>query len=336
MKIQKIILICLLFSPLFSDIPENNDFYDNTKTFSLTGPEIRVCGEIKNPGKVDFSGLRLRSVIVREAVFKDDKPAFVGSYRYDGYSLFDILKEFYVDKKNQAEFNSVIDLLVLVENQKGEKAVFTWGEIYYPTVLHRILIATRMARIVPSKTGEQWPIGKNTKLVCAQDLVSERNVEHPVRITIFSAPVRLKANKSNPDKDLGKIGLFQSGQKIREIINLEPGLENRTYPSVFYGRGRGFHGIQYFRGSLFKSLLQKDFKFNKKNIQSGYFMVAAVDGYRIAVSFSELFNRNDQTDFLIIDNGKDSGKGRFRLFPAADFFSDRAIYAINSIYFFKQ
>jgi hypothetical protein len=82
-----------------------------------------------------------------------------------------------------------------------------------------------------------------------------------------------------------------------------------------------------------KSVLEKDFEFNRKNIRSGYFVISGADGYRIAVSFSELFNRNDQTDFLIIDKGENTKKGRFRLFPAADFFSDRAVYAVQTIRF---
>jgi hypothetical protein len=336
MRLMFFILIVVVFFPSFSQTKENNDFYDNSKTFSLSGPCIEIFGEVKNPGKVDFSRLSLRSVIVREVVFRDNKPAFVGSYRYDGYSLFDILREYHVNKKNRAEFDSVIDLMVAVENQQGEKVVFSWGEIFYPVELHRILVAFRVARIVPSKTGELWPLGKTTKLVCAYDLVTERNIKNPAKITVFSAPVQLTASKSNPDENGGGICLLKNKQKIRKITRLVPGLEKRIYPSIFYGRGRGFHGIQYFSGTLFKSVLQKDFDFNKENIRSGYFVVAAVDGYRITLSYSELCNRNDQADILIIDRGVGDRQGRFRLFPAPDFFSDRAIYAINSIYFFNQ
>ncbi len=95
---------------------ENNDFYDNEKTYELKTGKIMIDGEITNPGYVDFGKLKLRSLIVKEAKFKGDKVYFVCSYRYDGYSLFDILKERYIDKKNKKEFESVIDLLVIIEN----------------------------------------------------------------------------------------------------------------------------------------------------------------------------------------------------------------------------
>jgi hypothetical protein len=328
-----LILIALFFIPLHPDTQENNDFYDNSETHVLSGPGIEVCGEVSNPGKVNLLKLPLRSVMVREAIIRGEKPAFVGSYRYDGYSLFDILKSVFVDKKNKAEFDSVIDLLVMVENDAGEKVVFSWGEIYYPVTLHRILLATKVSPIVPSKTKEHWPLGKNTKLVCAQDLISERNLERPVRITVFSCPLSVRAASVSESRYSAKINLLQDSAKIRDIVELNSNLEKRTYPSVFYGRGRGFHGIEYFCGFLLKSVLEKDFEFNRKNIRSGYFVISGADGYRIAVSFSELFNRNDQTDFLIIDKGENTKKGRFRLFPAADFFSDRAVYAVQTIRF---
>lgn len=324
------IVLCL---PLFSVREKNNDFYDNTPSIQLKGPDIEVKGEISNPGKVDFSELPLRSLIVREAVFQDEKQVFIGSYRYQGYSLFDILKERFVDKRNKEEFGSVIDLLVVVENTRGEKTVFSWGEIYYPSVLHRIIVATRVSRIIPSKTKEKWPLPEKIKLVCANDMMSERNLENPIKITVYSSPLSFKIRRNLKTRYSGKMNVIQNHHKRIEIDHLDENLEGRTYPSVFYGRGRGFHGIQFFKGKLLKSLLHQTVAFNRKNIRSGYFVVSAVDGYRVVISFSELFNRNDQVDFLIIDKGEGSKKGRFRLFPAPDFFSDRAVHTIDSIFF---
>jgi len=60
--------------------------------------------------------------------------------------------------------------------------------------------------------------------------------------------------------------------------------------------------------------------------------VAAADGYRVVFSASEVFNRNDQSEVLIVDQGKDEG-GKFLIFPAPDYFSDRAIKAVSEIHF---
>ena len=103
------------------------NFYDNAETFPLPVKDLYVDGEIANPGKVDFTGLPLHSVIVKEALLDTTgSDRFVGAYRYDGYSLFDILDKRILKKVNSSEFKPIIDLYVEIENEKGEKVVFSW------------------------------------------------------------------------------------------------------------------------------------------------------------------------------------------------------------------
>jgi hypothetical protein len=64
----------------------------------------------------------------------------------------------------------------------------------------------------------------------------------------------------------------------------------------------------------------------------GIMCIAGVDGYRCALSFSELFNRNDQQEFLPVRSGPGQDGGLFRIFAAGDFFSDRAVKSINEIH----
>ena len=295
MKKLCLLTLCLLMTILVCFAQENNDFYDNTPEKKLAGSlKIEVVGEVANPGPVDLGTLPRRSIIIREASLAKGEIAFIGSYRYDGYSLFDILKEKIVAKKNQAEFKSIIDLLVVVEDQKGEKVVLSWGEIYYPTALHRILIADRVAPIIPSETKENWPLPERTKLVCGNDLISERNIENPVKITVFSAALSFPSRKGL--KPLYAPG-FQvySGKGEAAVFNMaQANIEKRVYPSVFYGRGKGFHGINFFSGILLKDTLRNFFAANRESLQRGYVIAAAIDGYRVAMSCSELFNRNDQ------------------------------------------
>lgn len=119
-----------------------NNFYDKTETTLLALNDLIIEGEIANPGKVDFSALQQHPVIVKETLLDEEGgDRFVGAYRYDGYSLFDILNERIIKKANSEEINSIIDLYVEVEGKTGEKVVFSWGEIYYPNNLHRIIIA---------------------------------------------------------------------------------------------------------------------------------------------------------------------------------------------------
>jgi len=126
-----------------------------------------------------------------------------------------------------------------------------------------------------------------------------------------------------------------SDKKITEIKSLSPDLQKLTYPAVFYGRGKGIHGTTPFKGILLKELLEKYTGMDAENLKTGLFVIAGKDGYHAAFSFSEVMNRNDQAEFLVIPLEKDTDGGAFQVYPAADFFSDRAIKSVESIRFEK-
>ena len=310
-----------------------NNFYDNTETYQLPVKDLFIDGEIANPGKVDFSELPLHSVIVKETLLDTaGGDRFVGAYRYDGYSLFDILDKRILKKANINEFKPIIDLYVEVENDKGEKVVFSWGEIYYPNNLHKILIANGVSRIVPSKTKELWPLPVENKIVAASDLVTERNITSPVRITVKSCQHSFTVNQSMTPLYSSQIDVFSSARKAEPIKTLPLNLHINTFNTIFYGRGKGIHSTTPFTGVLLKDLLLKDFPITRSNLKSGLICIAGKDGYRCAVSYSELVNRNDQQEFMLIKAGINEDGGLFRIFSAADFFSDRAIKSVSEIH----
>ncbi len=334
MKRSILLASLLLALALVSPAQENNDFYDNTPLKNLAGTlSVEVLGEVADPGPVDLASLPRHSLIVREARTGQEGLAFVGSYRYDGASLFDILKEKVVAKKNEAEMRSLIDLLVAVENDRGDKVVLSWGEIYYPTALHRILIADRVAPIIPSETKENWPLPGAMRLVCGNDLISERVLEAPTRITVFSAPVHPAGKKGQKPLYAAAIQLVGADGRVSPFKGIAAKAERRVFPAVFYGRGKGFHGIQRFSGALLAEALQGSVPLNPETLRRGYLVAAAVDGYRVAMSCSELFNRNDQAEFLLVDRGRNADGGRYSIFPGPDFFSDRAVKAVSHVYF---
>jgi hypothetical protein len=309
-----------------------NNFYDNVETYPLQVKELRVYGEIANPGKVDFDGLPIHSVIVKETLLDSaGGDRFVGAYRYDGYSLFDILDKRILKKANMGEFKPIIDLYIEIENDKGDKVIFSWGEIYYPNNLHKILIASSVSRIVPSKTRELWPLPEESRLVAAGDLVTERNICSPVRITVKSYPRSFTMNQGMKQMYSSGISVYSSSKQLGKIETLPVDLHNITFNTIFYGRGKGIHSTTPFTGVLLKDLLLKDFPVTVKNLKSGLICIAGKDGYRCALSYSELFNRNDQQEFMLIKTGINEEGGLFRIFSAADFFSDRAIKSVSEI-----
>jgi hypothetical protein len=310
-----------------------NNFYDNTPTYPLPLKEITVEGEIENPGKVDLSALPLHSVNVKETLLDSTgSDKFTGAFRYDGYSLFDILERRIIKKANASEFSSVIDLYIEIENDKGEKALFSWGEIFYPDNLHKIILAGSVSRIVPSRTKDLWVLPTTGKIVAASDLITERNISNPVKITVRSFPKSFKTIKGLSPMYSGSVNIFNGANKTGEINSAPSADKDVTFNTIFYGRGKGIHSTSPFTGVMLKDLLQKYYPLTKGNIKSGMMCFAGQDGYRCAVSYSELFNRNDQQEFLLITTLRDEDGGMFRMFPAADFFSDRAIKSLSEIY----
>ena len=310
---------------------QTNDFYDDAETVKFKLPTIEILGEIANPGKCNLTTLPIRSVIIKETLLQDEKDKFIGAYRYDGYSLYDILNLSILKKKNEADFPPIIDLYVEIENDKGEKVVLSWGEIYYPVHRHEILIATQVARIVPSKTKELWPLPTDSRLIVSSDLLTHRNISNPTKITVKSYSGKYDIVKGMTPMNSKSFSISANLIKTENINSLPTDLQKLTYPTVFYGRGKGIHGTTPFNGILLKELISKYVKVDVLKLRTGLFVIAGKDGYHASFSFSEIMNRNDQNEFLVVGIGKDEDGGAFQIFPAADFFSDRAIKSVESI-----
>lgn len=309
-----------------------NNFYDNTETYSFVVNSLVIEGEITNPGPVDFSDLPLHSVIVKETLLDSSgSDRFVGAYRYDGYSLFDILNRRVLKKTNSADFNSIIDLYIEVESKAGKKVIFSWGEIYYPNNLHKILISSGVSRIVPSKTNDLWPLPESSKIIAGSDLVTERNISDPVKITVKSINKTFSVVQGLSPMYSPDIKIFDNDKQVA-VIAPATEEESVTFNTIFYGRGRGIHSTSPFTGLLLKDVVAEYYPSSRDNLQTGLFCIAARDGYRCAFSYSEVFNRNDQQEFLLIRTSPDEDGGLFRLFATSDFFSDRAIKSLTEIH----
>jgi len=316
-------------------LDRNNNFYDNVETHPLPGGDIVVEGEIENPGRVDLSKLTKRMVIVKEAVLADSGGnSFVGAYTYHGYSLFDILNDRVLDKKNKEAFRPIIDLYVIVMNDKGERAVLSWGEIYYANHLHEILIATDVSRIVPSKTKDLWPLPQERRLVAGHDLVSERNLSNPVRIIVRSWETDIPAIKGKEPLFSEKLRISGAGVSPLELTQAPEGLQTETLHTIFYGKGRGIHSTQPFHGVYLKEILKPLLPFDRETLREKMVAAVGADGYRSVFSLSEILNRSDQEEILLVPAGRDEG-GIFRVFPACDFFSDRAVKGLAELIIFE-
>ena len=126
--------------------------------------------------------------------------------------------------------------------------------------------------------------------------------------------------------------IFLNDELKAEIPDNKLNVNEITYNTIFYGRGRGIHSTVPFSGFALKDLLAGYYPVGRPPVKRGILCVEGVDGYRCVLSYSELFNRNDQQEFLLVQTEKNEDGGFFRLFPAADFFSDRAVKSISEIH----
>ncbi len=196
------------------------------------------------------------------------------------------------------------------------------------------MIASGVSRIVPSKTKELWLLPSSSKIVAGSDLVTERNISDPVKITVKSIWKSFPVVKGMSPMYSKEFGLFEGDKKLAQIAP-EVEKDKITFNTIFYGRGKGIHSTSPFTGLMLKDVIGKYYPLDRLNIQQGILCLVGKDGYRCAVSFSELFNRNDQQEFLLVRTKPDEDGGLFRIFSAADFFSDRAIKSVSEIHLIK-
>ncbi len=174
---------------------------------------------------------------------------------------------------------------------------------------------------------------EESKIVVASDLYTERNISSPTTITVRSHPGKFNVKKGMENPYSADIQVIRKKEKVIILKEIPKDMQVVEFPSVFYGRGRGIHGTTPFRGVLLKDVLKEYVTIDMETLRTGYLVVTGIDGYRGVFTYSELFNRNDQAEFLLICDPEEKDGGAFRLFPAADFFSDRAIKAIKKFVF---
>jgi len=310
--------------------PSVNSFFEKGPGKEYALKTIFVGGEVENPGPVELSSLPVRELAVKELGFAEGKPEFKGAFFFSGYSLYDILKAKPV-KKAGGDFRPEVDLFVTVENYKGEKAVFSWGEIYYARNNFNALIYTK-ARSITTGRGKDWPLPGEPRLVCSDDMYNARFISNPAKIMVKSAPGEYPGEK-HADAYAAKFKVV-AGEKSETVSDPEKLAGKREYLSTGYGHGSGFKGLKAAGGFLFKDILSKISGIAPQDSGSSLVIVSAGDAYRAAFSLSEIINRGDNADFLLTERGRDDG-GRFSLYAAPDFFVDRNVGSVAKVEILK-
>ncbi|NLA15166.1 MAG: hypothetical protein GX877_01335 [Bacteroidales bacterium] len=311
----------------------SNNYFNREAYTTLPGPKrLVIDGEVEKVTEVKLSKFPLRTVIAKEAVYceEGDSIAFLGAFRYEGYALCDILSALKVDKESKEDLWPPIDLFIEVRNDSGDIAVFSWGEIYYTANMYSIVIAKRVTRVIPGKTGELWDLPTEMKLIAATDLLSVRNIPSPTHITIRSLKGNYIVNRAPEvlENDPGRLAIQTSLEDTVALITALPeDLPVITYPVLFYGNSTGYKGMREYSGIMLSRVLAPWFPANDyKTAQTGMLSIAGVDGFRAAFSVSEVVNRNDHREILLRRQGKS-----FSIYTACDAFADRSIKGLSEI-----
>lgn len=305
------------------------NFYDDAPRVELGMKPILIKGLIQEEIQVDLSTLPTAEVIVKEAYWIEEGDRFKGAYLFEGVSLFEIMNKAIISRPEGDCFDGITDLCVRVIG-KTDTVVLTWGEVFYPVDRNDILIAHAVRRIVPSKTQELWELPTTTRLVVGPDLLTERNIEAPHTIEVFSpscGPDDIMDREATLISD--HIRIVLGNDTLAKIQDIPASMASVTYRTVFYGRGKGIHSTTPFTGYPLERLLEPYVQTDASLLKHGLAIVIAADGYRCAFSISELFNRREPGSVLLIPREGDGG--RYSLYVPADFFSDRAIKAIKEI-----
>ncbi len=315
-----------------------NSLFHRTQSSSMPINTIELLGEVANTGVIDLHGLYKREVFVKEAFCEDDSVVFKGAWRYSGYSLFDLLNAHSLQKKNVEAFRPPIDVYVIIRNAGGESVVFSWAEIFYSPIPHQIIIATDAAPIDPQRKKVAYERTVHSKLVCATDLYAFRNLDQPVSIEIKSFDRKDYPVTRHMDPMYSRaVQVVVNDKPVLTIDETVNGLPEMSLRSVFFGMGMGFHPSAPFYGpELAMSMPGLASACQTQWVQHGLVCFAGIDGYRTLFSYSELFNRNDQSVPILDKTYQNENGGLFRLFHPADFYADRSVKSLAEIYLFLE
>ena len=312
----------------------NNDPYDNERAVKLDGKMPYVSGEILNPGQAYVDKLQKRSVVVKEFFpsGNNSAPEFRGAFQYIGYSLSDIVKDYVVSKYNKSEFGLNTDVFVVVENDRGDKAVFSWGELFYTQDNHDIILATHVQPVFPTASDDKWALPDKIRLVASNDYITVRNIDRPSKIIIRSFPESFPGSKGLRPLYSPELKIIGPGDITNVIDNSEtPGDLLISHDVVFFGTHKGLRGINNYTGVPLSEILNDIYRFSSEDLSCGMITIGARDAYRVVYTLSEILNRNDMAEVILIDDPDDED-GRFIVHPGADFFGDRTLKGAKLAY----
>lgn len=317
----------------------------SSQTDTKREPALSVSGMVQKPLFLSMTDLsRFGSVSVKVTEVLSDK-TYNGNFQYRGVPLRTLL-ELASIKKKVPEYSKPIDLAIVLKNAKGEKAVLSWGEVFYRNPSDAVIAlsadpvrAMKSCRNCHARGAyEKWesPLGRRVglpKLVLTNDFYSDRCIEDITGIEVVDV---LPRKASARIKELRANAFTITGESVKEkMIESLKSYRHTAIQVKHAGEGRGYHGIEKYEGVPLIDILEE----NKITPSLDSILVfSAPDGYRSALSYGEISMTQFGREIIIADRkeGKSIEKdGKFNLIIRHDLSSDRWVKALEKIEIIK-
>lgn len=332
---------------------------------------VALSGAVKKPQTVapaDLAGLPRHALLAKVA---GAAGRYRGTFGVEGVALKDLLDRAVVAKAADDGFDRPLDLAVVVTGRGGERALFSWGELFLADDAGAALLADRLRPLVPhhhapvtdprfvpgSWLGPQArasldvsgcaschdggklgriDVPRGLCLVPVRDRDGRRFVEDVVSIEVrqagFPAPPK-KSDGGDPWVEAPSLVLPTGASRAltAEALKGVPRVEGEVDT---VGLGRGYRGRSRFGGASLAALL-KDALPPDADPGLLYVVVTASDGYRSLYSGGEVFLSRLGENIVLVDT--EDGKplfrksGRLKSVARGDFFVDRAVRSLAEV-----
>jgi precorrin-4 methylase len=304
---------------------------------------VTVTGLVRRPLSLTVGDLaKLSAVPVRINDVRGDG-SYHGAFSTQGVPLRSLLELAGIQKEAGA-FPRPLDLAIVVRDREGKTAALSWGEVFYKNPGSATL-AFSTAPIMPHKDCKAChppslykplmdqlarPVAL-PKLVMADDFGSDRALEGVVNVEVVdlkpdSGPWPVKKG----DRFSPQMTVSGGSKKALTVKDLSGFPRARATVNVV-GDGKGFHGRYECEGApLVDVLARAGVKADLRTV----FVASGFDGYRVLISYGELYLSPLGRRILVVDrrDGAPLEKdGRFAIVFPDDQAADRDVKSVERI-----
>lgn len=302
---------------------------------------LTIGGAVKQPLNLSADDLaRFESATVRLNEVTSDGQ-FRGAFTYRGIPLRTLLGLAFIQKEKSG-FPKPLDLAVIVRNKDGKTTVLSWGEIFYRNPAE-FIVAVSAAAVMPHHkncVGCEWEgtyemamkqlkrhVGL-PKLIVAGDFFTDRSLEDIVHIDIVD--LEKKTDKKWMETLFSpKFVVIDEKGPAMEVHDLSEYKRVEVIAKPVWD-GIGYQGWKRYSGVSLRDFLKK---VNMRHETDAAILASSIDGYRVLISYGELFLAPAGERILVADraNGVPLQEGTFTLIFPDDAFADRTAKALSKI-----